>query len=44
MDKHDYELSDEMMDAWTTFMKQGQFGDDEWKRCIKSEPYYRVFE
>lgn len=42
----DYNLSEEMMDCWTNFMKTGNpnsAGDDSWKPCTENEPAYKVF-
>ncbi len=38
--ERDYELSEEMLDAWATFMKTGETG---WKRCKKEHPEYKEF-
>ncbi len=44
MEDHDYALSEEMMEAWTTFMKEGAFAENIWKRYTKDSKYYRIFE
>lgn len=39
--EEDYELSAEMLDAWTSFCKSGNPG---WDACTKDNPYVKIFD
>lgn len=47
MEEHDYELSEEMMECWCSFMRNGDpngDGEREWKPCTKENGYVKIFE
>lgn len=41
MTEEDQILSDEMMDAWVSFIKTGNPG---WKPCTKTDPFVKKFD
>jgi para-nitrobenzyl esterase len=46
-DEHDYELSRNMVAAWTNFCKTGNpnpQGEDKWRTCTNADPYVQVLE
>lgn len=46
MEKHDYELSAQMLDYWTNFIKYGTpqgAGMQDWKSYMKPDPYIKEF-
>lgn len=47
-DKHDYELSEKMLELWTSFMKTGnpttEKGEQAWKTCTRKDSFIMIFE
>lgn len=45
MDDHDHELSEEMVQCWTNFMKTGKPADESvWPVCTKDNKFNKIFE